>query len=78
MPFKIQAFVITGKHLPKHIGKAYGRHIFRRLHVGPVGNALWLRDLPTSIFDLDREYGFTDALQAYHAECGRTGQEKLI
>lgn len=73
---KILAGVITGNRLPKHLGIAYGRHIFQLFHVPKTtrkDRKLWLRDLPLSITELDYNYGFDAPLRAYVDECNRVG-----
>lgn len=66
--------VWNGREMPRHIQIAYGRHIFRLMHGTPEQNkrrGIWLRDLPLNLSDLAREYGYFDAVSAYHAECDR-------
>ena len=59
--------------MPRHIQIAWGRYIFRLLHdSNPSRCSIWLRDLPLSLWDLAREYGHTEALNAYMVECNRT------
>lgn len=69
---KLTNKVLVGQEMPRHIQVAYGRHIFALAHRGR-NCGLWLRDLPTSMFDLWREYGFREPLLEYYRECKRTG-----
>jgi hypothetical protein len=71
------AFSLFGRELPAHLGRAWGRHIFALLHLPPARApkraALWLRDLPLGLAHLHDAFGFREPLQAYYAECVRTG-----
>lgn len=70
MKTKILAGVITGTVVPRHIQVAYGRHVYRLLHVGFNSSrpSLYMRDLPMSLWELDYN-GYPHALMAYRAEC---------
>ena len=69
---KLKDKVLVGRTMPRHIGIAYGRHIFRLAH-GGRDCGLWLRDLPLNMADLASELGIHWPLKAYFAECKRAG-----
>lgn len=67
----LNRYILTGTEMPRHIQIAWGRHIFRLLHLGNETRRLWLRDLPIALTQLGREYGFTHCYRAYLSECER-------
>lgn len=73
---KVISGIIKGGNPPSHLLKAYGRHIFRLMHISGSWNrkpGLYLRDLPLSIMDLNHDYHRPEAWEAYLAECDRAG-----
>jgi hypothetical protein len=71
--FSCGGAVLHGADLPAHLGKAFGRYVFRLLHVGEpnTGRGLWLRDLPLNLESLAAFHRFPEPLNAYRAECER-------
>ena len=70
----------VGEDLPRHLQIAFGRGVFRLLHVKPPGEftpgLIYLRDLPLNLATL-AAHGYPHALAAYHAECQRAGIEPI-
>lgn len=71
---KLNNGVLRGKVMPAHIGRAYGRYIFRLLHTTKSPRTkLFLLDLPLSLSQLGYEYGICEPARAYTQECDRVG-----
>lgn len=69
--------ILFGRDLPPHLGRAFGRHVFKLLNDRP-SRGLWLRDLPLSLDSLRRSYGFAEPMEAYDAEARRTGRPTYL
>lgn len=68
--------IIKGENPPKHLLVAFGRRVFRMFHDPEFDQrkpGIYLRDLPLSMVELERQFGIGEPLEAYIAECDRVG-----
>lgn len=73
-------WILAGQEFPPHLQIAYGRYIFRLMHLTKSShriNGIWLRDLPLNLIDLAREYGYHHALTAFNIERRNIGMDDL-
>lgn len=73
--YPVQSGIVRGTNPPDYLLTAYGRSVFRLLHVPAErrkGRDVYLRDLPLSIVQLAALWR-GEALLAYRAECDRVG-----